>query len=159
MDNSSFSFSRLMFNDSAGTDIPPVFDLCNAREERFLLDLIAQDAPGALDDHPMPELYALLRAIERMWGGADAKQLTAPPKLIFYLAVCAAYLHHVPEDVERWRAGAVHDVYRILQGFMQSVALAIKDGAVVRREDGGVSIDLFRIPRWFYDELRNDERS
>jgi hypothetical protein len=135
-------------------DSAPVLDLCNAREERFLLDLIAQDAPGALDDHPMPELYALLRAIERMWGGADAKQLTAPPKLIFYLAVCAAYLHHVPEDVERWRAGAVHDVYRILQGFMQSVALAIKDGAVVRHEDGGVSLDLFRIPRWFYDEVK-----
>jgi hypothetical protein len=126
-------------------DSAPVLDLCNAREERFLLDLIAQDAPGALDDHPMPELYALLRAIERMWGGADAKQLTAPPKLIFYLAVCAAYLHHVPEDVERWRAGAVHDVHHILQGFMESLALAIKDGAVVQHDDG-MYIDLFRIP-------------
>jgi len=52
MDNSSFSVSRLMFNDSAGTDIPPVCDLCNAREKRFLLDLIAQEEPGALDDHP-----------------------------------------------------------------------------------------------------------
>jgi hypothetical protein len=129
--------------------------LCHAREKRFLLDLIAQEAPGALDDHPIPELYALLRAIERMWGGADAKQLTAPPKLIFYLAVCAAYLHHVPEDAERWRAGAVHDVYRILQGFMQSVALAINNGAVVQHDDGGVSIDLFRIPQWFYDEVSN----
>jgi hypothetical protein len=129
--------------------------LCNAREQRFLRDLLAQEAPGALDDHPMPELYALLRAIERMWGGADAKQLTVPPKLFFYLAVCSAYLHHVPEDVERWRAGAVHDVHCILQGFIQSVVLAIKDGAVMQHEDGGVSIDLFRIPRWFYDEVRN----
>src|SRR5688572_5283998 len=100
---------------SAPIENAPVFDLCNAREQRFLLDLLAQEEPGALDDHPMPELYALLRAIERMWGGADAKQLTVPPKLIFYLVVCAAYLHHAPEDVERWRAGAVHDVRRILQ--------------------------------------------
>jgi hypothetical protein len=137
-------------------DNAPVFDLCNAREQRFLHDLIAQEEPGALDDHPMPELYALLRAIERMWGGADAKQLTAPPKLIYYLAVCAAYLHHVPEDGERWRAGAVHDVRRILQGFMQSVALAIKDGAVVQHDDGEVAIDLFRIPQWLYDEVRKD---
>jgi hypothetical protein len=132
-------------------DNAPVFDLCNAREQRFLLDLLAQEEPGALDDHPMPELYVLLRAIERMWGGADAKQLTAPPKLIFYLAVCSAYLHHVPENVGRWRA--VHDVRRILQGFMQSVALAIKDGAVVKHEDGGASIDLFRIPHWLYEEV------
>jgi hypothetical protein len=138
---------------STPIDNAPVFDLCNAREQRFLRDLLAQEEPGALDDHPMPELYALLRAIERMWGGADAQELTVEPKLIYYLAVCSAYLHHVPEDVERWRA--VHDVRRILQGFMQSVALAIKDGAVVRHEGGEVTIDLFRIPRWFYDEVKN----
>jgi hypothetical protein len=36
---------------------------------------------------------------------------------------------------------------------MQSVALAIKDGAVVKHEDGGASIDLFRIPQWLYDEV------
>src|SRR5512134_2224241 len=107
------------------------FDLCDARARRFLLDLIAQEEPGALDDHPMPELHALLRAIERMWGGADAKQLTAPPALLYYLAICSAYVHHVPEDVEAWRAAAAHDVYHILQGFMESVAVAIKDGAVV----------------------------
>jgi hypothetical protein len=140
---------------STPRDNAPLLDLCNTREQRFLLDLIAQEEPGALDDHPIPELYVLLRAIERMWGGAGAKQLTAPPKLIYYLAVCSAYMHHVPEDVEEWRAGAVHDVYRILQGFIQSVALAIKDSAVVRHKDGEVSIDLFRIPPWFYDEVVN----
>jgi hypothetical protein len=90
-------------------------------------------------DHPMPELYVLLRAIERMWGGADAKPLTVPPQLIYYRAVCAAYVHHVPEDVERWRAGAAHDVYCILQGFMESVALAIKDSSVAEhKDDGGI---------------------
>jgi hypothetical protein len=128
-----------------------VFDLCSAREKRFLVDLM-QEEPGALD-HPIPELYALLRAIERMWGGADAKQLTAPPELIYYLAVCAAYAHHVPEDVAEWRRGAVHEVYTILQGFMQSVAVAIKDGAVVKHEDDGIYIDLFHMPQWFYDEV------
>jgi hypothetical protein len=128
-------------------DNVPVFNLCSARERRFLLDLVAQEALGALDDHPIPELYVLLRAIERMWGGADAKQLTVPPKLIYYLAVCAAYAHHVPEDVVAWRAGAAHDVYRMLQGFMESVALAIKESSVVKHEDGGVYIDLFRIPQ------------
>ena len=131
------------------------FDLCDAREQRFLLDLIAQEEPGALDDHPMPELHVLPRAIERMWGGADAKQLTVPPELIYYLAVCAAYMHHVPEDAESWRTGAVHDVHCILQGFMESVAVAIKDGAVVERKHDGMYIDLFRIPQWFYDEVKN----
>jgi hypothetical protein len=67
-----------------------------------------------------------------MWGGADAKQLTVPPTPIYYLAVCAAYVHHIPEDMEEWRAGAAHDVYCILQGFIQSVAQAIKDGAAVK---------------------------
>jgi hypothetical protein len=140
-------------------DTAPVFDLCDARELRFLLDLIAQEEPDALDEHPMPELYVLLRAIERMWGGTEAKQLTVPPELIYYLAVCAAYMHHIPEDIEAWRAGAAHDVYAILQGFMESVALAIKDGSVVKYKDDGMYIDLFRISPWFYEEVRNDERS
>jgi hypothetical protein len=142
---------------STPRDNAPVFDLCNAREQRFLLDLIQQEEPQALADHPMPELYALLQAIERMWGGAEAKQLTAPPELIYYLAVCAAYVHHAPEGAERWRAGAAHDVYHILQGFMESVALAIKDRSIVKHEDGRVSIDLFRIPPWFYDEVMTEQ--
>jgi hypothetical protein len=100
----------------------------------------------------------LLRAIERTWGGADAKQLTVPPKLIYYLAVCAAYMHHLPKDVEGWRAGAAHDVYEILQGFMESVALAINDGSVIRHKNDGMYIDLFRIPQWFYEEVAKDER-
>jgi len=140
-------------------DNAPVFDLCNAREQRFLLDLIQQEAPDALDDHPIPELYALLRAIERMWGNADAKQLTVPPELIYYLAVCATYVHHTPEDGERWRAGAAHDVYRLLQGFIKAVALAIQDSSVLKHKDDGVYIDLFRIPPWFYDEGAKDEQA
>jgi hypothetical protein len=140
---------------SALIDSTPVFDLCSAPEKRFLLDLIQQEEPGALADHPIPELYALLQAIERMWGGAEAKQLTVPPELIYYLAVCAAYVHHIPEDVEEWRSGAAHDVYHILQGFMESVALAIKDGTLLKHADDGVYLDLFRIPQWFYDEVRN----
>ena len=138
-------------------DSAPVFDLCDAREKRFLLDLIQQEKPGALDDHPVPELYALLRAIERMWGGADAKQLTVPPELIYYLAVCAAYVHHIPEDVEEWRSGAAHDVHHILQRFMESVALAIKESSVVEHKDDGVYMDLSRIPQWFYDEVMRGE--
>jgi hypothetical protein len=130
----------------------PLSYLCDAREQRFLYHLMAEES-AALDDHPIPELYALLRAIERMWGGADAKQRTVPPELIYSLAVYGTYAHCIPEDVEKWRAGAVHDVYHILQGFMESVTLAIKAGTVVQHEDGGVSIDLFRIPRWLYDEV------
>jgi hypothetical protein len=49
-------------------------------------------------------------------------------------------------------------VYAILQGFMESVAQAIRDGSVVEHKDDGVYIDLFRIPQWFYDEVVNDER-
>jgi hypothetical protein len=39
---------------------------------------------------------------------------------------------------------------------MESVALAIKDGSVVKHKDDVVYIDLFRIPRWFYDEVMDD---
>jgi hypothetical protein len=80
------------------------------------------------------------------------------PELIYYLAVCSAYVHHIPEDGERWRSGAAHDVHAILQGLMESVALAIKDGAVVKHEDGGVFIDLFRIPQWFYEEVVKEQQ-
>jgi hypothetical protein len=38
--------------------------------------------------------------------------------------------------------------------------LAIKNGSIVKDENGGASIDLFRIPQWFYDEVMNaDNRS
>jgi hypothetical protein len=153
MDNSFFSINPWVFNDAAAKVHAPVFDLCSAPEQRFLRDLIAQEEPGSLGDHPMPELYALLRALERMWGGADAKQLTVPPGLMYYLVAYATYAHHVPEDVEGYRSGAAHDVHQILRGVMESVALAIKDGAVVRYEDGRVTIDLFRIPQWFYEKV------
>src|SRR5262245_16359481 len=131
----------------AGIHSAPVFDLCDEREKRFLLDLIEQEEPGVLADHPIPELYALLQAIERMWGGTEAKHLTVPPELIYYLAVCAAYAHHIPEDVAGYRSGAGHDVHQILRGFMDSVALAITDGTMVTHKDGGVYLDFFRIPQ------------
>jgi hypothetical protein len=140
-------------------DKAPVFGLCHEREKRCLLDLIQQEEPKALDDHPIPELLVLLRAIERVWGGPDAKQLTVPSELMYYLVVCAAYMHHILEDVERWRGGGAQDVYRILQGFMESVALALKDGSVVKYEDDGVYIDLFRRPQWFCDEVVKDEQA
>ena len=145
--------------DNTFVSLSPLSSLCSPSEKRFLLDLIEQEEPEALNDHPIPKLYALLRALEHMWGGADAKQLTATPELIYYLAVCAAYVHHIPEDVEEWRSGAAHDVYHLLQGLMASVALAIKDGSVVERKDDGISIDLFRIPQWFYEEIMRHERS
>lgn len=56
------------------------------------------------------------------------------------------------------RAGAALDVYCILQGFMESVALAIKDGSLLERKDDRVSIDLFRIPPWFYDEMVKEQQ-
>jgi hypothetical protein len=57
--------------------------------------------------------------------------------------------------VERWRGGGAHDVYRILQGFIKSVAWAIRDSSIVKHEDGRAYIDLFCIPQWFYDEVMN----
>jgi|RhiMethySRZTD1v2_1073278.scaffolds.fasta_scaffold197287_2 hypothetical protein len=139
------------------TENAPVFDLCSDPEKRFLVDLM-QEEPGVLD-HPIPELYALLRAVERMWGGTEAKRLTVPPGLMYYLVAYATYAHHVPEDVEEWRAGAVHDIYHILQGFIKSIALAIQDGSVVKHKDDSVYIDLFRIPQWFYDEVVQDAQA
>ena len=48
----------------------------------------------------------MLTVFERMWGGADAKQLTVPPELMYYLVTYATYAYHIPEDV-RGGAGAV----------------------------------------------------
>jgi hypothetical protein len=45
--------------DSSSVALSPLSYLCNAREQRFLRDLIEEEAPGALDDHPIPELYVL----------------------------------------------------------------------------------------------------
>jgi hypothetical protein len=141
----------------AGIDNAPVFDLCAAREKRFLDDLMREES-ASLDDHPLPELHALLLALERMWGGTYAKQLTVPPGLMYYLVAYATYAHHIPEDVEGWRAGAAHDVHHILQGFMESVALAIKGGSVVKHADDGMYLGLFRIPQWFYDEVVKEQQ-
>jgi hypothetical protein len=65
----------------------PVFDLCSGPEKRFLLDLMQQEESVALDEHPILELYVLLRAIERMWGGVHAKQLAVPPELLYDISV------------------------------------------------------------------------
>jgi len=139
-------------------DNAPVFDLCHEREKRFLLDLMQQEEPGARADHPIPELHALLFALEHMWGGECAKQLTVPPELIYYLVAYATYAHHIPEEPEEWRSGAAHDVHQILRGFMESVTLAIKDGILVTHANDGVYIDLFRIPPWLYDEVMKDQQ-
>jgi hypothetical protein len=140
------------------TDYRSVFDLCDAREKRFLYDLMEIE-PRVVHDHPLPELHALLLALERMWGGAYKKPPIVPPGLLYYLAVYAAYAHHIPEDIEGWRAGAAHDVYHMLQGFMESVALAIKDGACLKHEADGVYLDLFRIPQWYYDAVMKDQQT
>jgi hypothetical protein len=87
-----------------------------------------------------------------MWGGASAKYLTAPPRLLYYLVTYATYAHHIPKDVEGWRSAATHDVHHILQGFMESMALAIKDGSALKRRDDGMYIDHFRIPPWLYEK-------
>jgi hypothetical protein len=124
----------------------------SAPELRFLYDLM-QEAPDLIADHPIPELHAVLVALERMWGGACAKHLIVSPGLMYYLVVYAAHAHRIHEDVDRWRPGCEHEAYVILRELMESVAQAIKDGSIVTQHDDGMYIDLFRIPQWFYDEV------
>jgi hypothetical protein len=143
--------------DNSFVSLSPLSYLCDARELRFLYDLM-QEEPDVLDDHPLPELHALLAVLERMWGGEAAKQLTVPLELMYYLVNYATYAHHIPEDVEEWRSGAAHDTYYLLQGFMESVALAIKDGSLLEHKEDGMYIDLFRIPQWFYDEVVKEQQ-
>ena len=57
------------------TDYPSVFDLYDAREKRFLCDLMETE-PRVVHDHPLPELHALLLALERLWGGETCSALT-----------------------------------------------------------------------------------
>ena len=124
-----------------------IFDLCNTREKRFLYDLL-QDAANDGHDHPLPELYALLRAVERMLGGHYEKPPFASLRLTYYIAAYARIAHAMPDDPEERLDGYTHTTHRILQGFMESVAVAIKDGAAC--------IDLFRIPPWFYEEVMRE---
>jgi hypothetical protein len=131
-------------------------DLCDAREKRFLYDLMHAD-PRLVHDHPIPELHALLLALERMWGGSFKKPPAVPPGLLYYLVIYATHAHFIHEDPEEWRRGSAHEVHRILQGFMESVEQAIKDGDLIKYKDGGAYIDLFRIPQWFYDEVAKDQ--
>jgi hypothetical protein len=77
-------------------DSTPVFDLCDAREKRFLYDLMQEEELDLVYDHPLPELHALLLALERMWGGASAKELAVPPGLMYYLVIYATYAPHSP---------------------------------------------------------------
>jgi len=53
------------------------FDLCKARERRFLSDLL-EDAADDVRDHPLPELYTLLRAVERMTSPMIRKSGSMP---------------------------------------------------------------------------------
>jgi hypothetical protein len=127
----------------AGIDNAPVFDLCDARERRFLLELMQEENQDVVYDHPLPELHALLLALERMWGGGRTPSITVPPRLMYYLVAYATNAHHIPEDVEGWRSGAAHDVHHILRGFMESIALTIQDGTLVTHADDGVYLRTF----------------
>jgi hypothetical protein len=131
------------------------FDLCDAREKRFLYDLM-QAEPHLVHDHPIPELHALLLSLERMWGGTYKKSLPVSPELMYYLVIYAMHGHLIHEAPEEWRRGSAHEVHAILKGYMKSITLAIQDGSFVKHKNGEVYIDLFRIPQWFYDEMAND---
>jgi len=86
---------------SADIDSAPVFNLCDAREKRFLYDLMQED-PDVMDDHPIPELRALLSALKRMWGGESVKELRVPPELMYYLVAYATYAHLIPFRIPQW---------------------------------------------------------
>jgi hypothetical protein len=132
------------------------FDLCKARERRFLSDLL-EDAADDVRDHPLPELYALLRAVELMWGVHYKTPPSVSPQLIYYIAAYARLAHKMPEDRKERQVGHAHTTYHILKGFMESVAATIKDGSSIAHKDDGAYIDLFRIPQWFYNEVAKDQ--
>jgi hypothetical protein len=46
-------------------DNAPVFDLCNAREKRFLLDLIQQEEPGVFAQPPPCTCTMVASLLER----------------------------------------------------------------------------------------------
>jgi hypothetical protein len=141
----------------AATVHASIANLCDARERRFLYDLIEEVNPDPVYACPVLELYAWLLALEHMWGGAEAKHLTVPSGLMYYLVIYATHAHDTPKDkdIEGWRRGSAFYVHEILQGFMESVTVAIQDGSLVKHKDDGAYIDLFRIPQWFYEEVHS----
>ena len=136
----------------------PIFALCNPREERFLRDLMRQIPE--LKEQRFPEGTALISAIEKITGGERGIALDpVPASLVYYLSLYAYSADtFTPEDRDS-PGPARTQIRSLLQQFMKTVAVAIREGTFVRHLDDGVFIDQFQIPQWFYDEIARADQA
>ena len=131
-----------------------VFDLCNAREERFLRDLLDRSHKGVADSR-QPEAHVLFNAIEELLGWPGTKSpVQVPSVLLYWVAVYARYenvreQHHCDPS----HACYAHGVREILKHFMRAIETLICEGKLLRHTDDGIFIDLFEIPAWFYEDV------
>jgi hypothetical protein len=131
-----------------------VFDLCNAREERFLRDLLDRSHKGVADSR-QPEAHVLFDAIEELLGRPGTNSpAQVPAMLLYWVAVYArsenARTQHHCDPSHTCYA---HDVREILKHFMRAIETLICEGKLLRHTDDGIFIDLFEIPAWFYEDV------
>ena len=141
----------------ADTINTPVFELCNSREERFLRDMMRL-ANLDLSYLRLPDVGVLICAIEDVTGGACDKMLNIwSPGLLYNLAAYAYYADQLThEERDESSASLAWHIHAILQGFMETVERAIRQGTFVRHTDDGAFLDMFQIPQWFFDEVSRE---
>lgn len=122
--------------------------------ERFWRDIIRY-CGYRLDDAEFPELTALLASIESATGGAPNEPMV---NIHSGMAYCLAYLAKFAYTFVRFQEGEkFYDSYAakmLVEYLMQSVKQCIEENKSIRYTDEGIYIDMFQVPRWFYDEVR-----
>jgi hypothetical protein len=129
-----------------------VFDLCNAREERFLRELLDRSHHTA--DLRLREAHVLFDAIEALLGWPGTKSPAQIPAILLYWVVIYARGEHVRKEhgCDSSHTCYAHDVREILRYFMRTIEALIRDGKLLRHTDDGIFIDTFEIPAWFYED-------
>lgn len=130
-----------------------VFDLCNAREERFLRDLLDRSHHTA-DSH-LREAHVLFDATEELLGWPGTKSPGQVPAILLYWVAIFARGEEVRREhgCDPSHTCYAHNVREILRHFVRTIEALIRDGKLLRHKDNGIFIDLFEIPAWFYEEV------
>jgi hypothetical protein len=119
----------------------PIFQLCNACEERFLRDLLGR-SHKAVADARQPEAHVLFDAIEEFLGWPGTKSPVQVPAILLYWVAIYARYENVREQhrCDPSHACYAHDVGEILKHFMRTVETLIHERRLVRHTDDGSSL-------------------
>ena len=123
------------------------------RAERFWRDIIRL-CSSRLNDEQFPELAALITVIEDATGGAPNEPMAIIQSGVVY---CLAVLANQERRFAKADSEMGYDhqaAVMLLEHFMESVKQCIVHNKSIRHTNEGIYIDLFPVPRWFYDEVQ-----